>query len=68
MLSLAAAALLAASLVAPTAPALAQDVAARFSPAQHPISLIHANAGYGGPLLLDGSPDAIQRQVEVLRR
>lgn len=45
---------------------IAQEVSARFPPDRFPISLIHANAGYGGPPLLDGKPEAIQRQVEVL--
>ena len=31
-----------------------------------PISLICANAGYGGPQLLSGTPKAIQKQIDVL--
>ena len=31
-----------------------------------PISLICANAGYGGPALFDGEPSAIQKQLDVL--
>jgi len=45
---------------------IASDVQGRFPMASYPISVICANAGYGGPPLLDGTVDAIQKQVDVL--
>ena len=43
---------------------VAAAVRSRF-PGQH-VSLICANAGYGGPPLLDGEADEIQKQLDVL--
>merc|ERR1719262_1151530 len=45
---------------------VAQEVATKFPPNKHPVHFVFANAGYGGPPLLDGTPEALQKQVDVL--
>merc|ERR1719160_1323294 len=45
---------------------VAKRLDAQFPADRFPVGLIHANAGYGGPRLLDAPPQEITRQVEVL--